>query len=133
MTKWTYKTLKLITVDRVTNDQGTILKEPVAEWLNANFEFESPQAAAKAAAAYMVAHAAEGHMVVVSLEPAAEHKSTVDRLAEHTVMLDELKRQFTENGEMDLWNLIHRVDPNWINPWRKRGWMYGAESEDDGA
>lgn len=42
----------------------------------------------------------------------------MDDLAnQHEEMLAELKRQFTKGGEIHLWNMIHRIDPRWPNPW----------------
>jgi hypothetical protein len=106
MAKWTYKTLKM-------GEDGK------ATWLIAQFAFNSVEEAAKAAAAYMVAHAGKGHAVVVSLEPAAELK---DQLAEHAVMLNYLKGEFaSENGgSQSTWDIIHAIDPDWPNPWSVR-------------
>lgn len=109
--KWTFKTLKF----------GLGLR-PVAEWKTAEFQFVDISAAARSAAAYMLAHAAHGEMVVVSLEPSPEYKPIMDRLQEHAVMLDELKHQFADRnggGQVHLWNIIHRIDPEWPNPWRE--------------
>lgn len=49
-----------------TDENGNVI------WLAANLRCATIRDAAIAAAAYMVKHAATGHMVVVSLEPAPE-------------------------------------------------------------
>jgi hypothetical protein len=117
--KWTYKTLMF-------GADGT------AVWKTANFEFDKLYGACEAAAAYMMACARRGHMVVVSLEPAAEYKSAMVRLNEHAVMLDELKRLYTANEYAHLWNLIHKIDPDWLDPINAHSSPI-AKGEDDGA
>lgn len=106
---WTYKTLRF----------G---KDGAAIWHTMPFKFPFVSGAAMAAQAYMLAHAERGEMVVVSLEPCEELKPTMDRLVEHDIMLNELKRTFADrNGYGGLqhhWDMIHAIDPNWPNPWR---------------
>ena len=62
MVKWTFKTLRFTESIRPG--------EPLCEWIVLKARFETIQDAATAAAGYMAAHAADGNMVVVSLEPA---------------------------------------------------------------
>lgn len=38
--------------------------------------------------------------------------------AEHHMMLDYLKKEFTAHGLQDTWALIHEIDPAWPNPHR---------------
>lgn len=38
--------------------------------------------------------------------------------AEHTEMLDYLKREFARDGVTTTWDLIHKIDPAWPNPWK---------------
>lgn len=103
---WTYKTL------RFAADGET------CEWHTMPFKFPVMAGALMAASAYMLAEAERGHMVVVSLEPCEELKPLMDKVAEHSVMLDELKRRYTENGEVMLGEMIHKIDPDWPNPWK---------------
>lgn len=115
---WTYKTL------RFAADGQT------CEWQVRPFRFPVMAGAAMAAQAYMLAEAERGNMVVVSLEPCEELKPLTEKVAEHTVMLDALKREFSDpqnGGTVYLWDIIHKIDPNWPNPWNARADAMGMD------
>lgn len=102
---WTFKTLKF-------GADGTS-----AEFHTMPFQFPVMASAAGAAMAYMIAEGERGNMVVVSLEPCEELKPVMDRVAEHRIMLDELKRQYTEGGLVSIGEMIRHIDPDWPDPW----------------
>lgn len=105
---WTYKTL------RFAPDGQT------CEWQVRPFRFPVMAGAAMAAQAYMLAEAERGNMVVVSLEPSEELKPLIERIAEHTVMLDELKRIHAMTKWDHLATLIYSIDPDWQMPKESR-------------
>lgn len=61
---------------------------------------------------------------VLTADFAEVETRTVAKLAaEHKEMLDHIKREYSDRtggrgGRVDMWELIHRIDPEWPNPWQ---------------
>lgn len=117
---WTYKVL-------TDNEAGK------ASWHIAKMRFDTPAEAATGAAAYLRCEAERGNLMLVALEPMEDDSPLAEQnriLIEHNRELVKQNRQMLEglkilfsardggSGRIDMWELIHKIDPDWANPWR---------------